>query len=248
MTLINRYGTQPQTAAQRRGGNGGGNNRAAGGGGNRGGGGGGNNRLPNVGLYAGKAGRAQANANPEAFFRSAVSNVGGLDYSGTPISEYADLFVAKLLDDYNAAMSSNQRLDATEWLRDTTGAGYGGKKGRTFDPGQLGLSGGALDAAYTDYYSNTNPRDYLVGQAGQQGGYVAGGGNADFQRFYQESYVPQLQAELAARRADEPKLSMADLVAGRNLGDEARRRYLARPSSQRLPGPANLAGRYSWWD
>lgn len=247
MTLINRYGTQPQTAAQRRGRGAGGNNRAAGGGGNRGGGGG-NNRLPNVGLYAGKAGRAQANANPEAFFRSAVSNVGGLDYSGTPIGDFSEEFVQKLLDDYIDDQSGNQRLDPIKYLRQTYGAGWGGKKGRTFDAGQLGLGGGALESAFTTNYSNTNPRDYLVGQAGQQGGYVAGGGNADFQRFYQESYVPQLQAELATRRANEPTLSMADLVAGRDLGDEARRRYLARPSSQRLPGPANLAGRYSWWD
>lgn len=234
------------------------NPRRGGGGGNRGaqpnrgggggGGGGGRNRLPNTGLYQGRAGEAQANQNPEAFFRSAVSGVGGLSYSGTPISEFSDDFIAKLLDDYNAAMSGSQRTSPVDYLRDTYGAGWEGKKGRDFNPGTLGLSGGALDTAYTNYYSNTNPIDYLTGQAVNVGGFAPGGGNQGFQEFYQANFVPQLQAELAGARAGNPNLSMADMIAGRDVVGEARTRYLNRPGSQRQLGPVNLGARWSWWE
>lgn len=246
--LINRFGTQPTAAAPRRRGGGGGNGVQPNRGGGGGGGGGGRNRLPNTGLYQGRAGEAQANQNPEAFLRSAVSGVGGLNYSGTPIGDFSERFVQKLLDEYNLAVSGNQRLSVPDWMRQTYGAGWEGKKGRTFNPGQLGSNGGALDAAFTENYSNEDPLNYLTGQAAKQGGFAAGGGNQDFQRWYQENQVPALMAELAGAQATDPNISMANLIAGRDLVGQARRRYLARPDTQRAPGPINLGSRWSWWE
>lgn len=246
--LINRrgLGAQPQpVSAQRRGG--GGQRRITGrGGGGRGGGG--RNHIPNIGLYHGRAGEAAANRNPEAFFRAGVSQVGGLGYSGTPIDQFSQEFIASLLDDYNSALSGNQRLSPLDWFKDQFNARWGGKKGRTFDPGTLGLSGGALGDAYTDWYSNTNPIDYLTGQATEQGGFLPGGGNQDYQNWFLTNYAPGVQAELAGARANDPTLSMADLIEGRDLVGQARARYLARPNARRQLGPVNLGSRWSWWD
>lgn len=248
MARRNNLGTQPAantTVAQRGRGGGGLINRH----GNRGGGGGGHRRLPqDMGLYHGRAGAAYANQNPEAFFRSAVQQLGGLDYSGTPLSEFSDDYVAKLLDQYTAAQAGTQGLSPIDFLRNTYGAGYGGKRSQVFDQGQLGLGGGALETAYRNWYSNTSPADFLVGQGTAQGGLAPSGGNADFQRYFQETYVPQLMAEQAGARALNPRISMADLIAGRDLVGEARRKYLVRPNAARQIGPANLAGRWSWWE
>ncbi|MBA3584384.1 MAG: hypothetical protein H0W36_07640 [Gemmatimonadetes bacterium] len=252
MGLINRYGTQPQpVSTQTRGG--GGVNRGMNRGPNRGGGGGGggNNRtrIPNTGLYHGRAGKGAANQNPESFFRSAVSRVGGLDYAGTPVSQFSEDFAAKLMEDYLAAQAGNQRLAPTKYLKTTYGgAGYDGKKGRSFDPGTLGLGGGAMDEAYTDWYSNQMPSDYLVGRSTNQGGFAPGGGNEDFQRWQQESYVPSVLAETAGARESNPRLSVADLMEGRDIAGESRRQYLARPNAARQFSPANLGGRWAWWE
>jgi hypothetical protein len=246
--LINRrgLGTQPQpvsTASRQNRQNrlhqrgGGGPNR--GGGGGSGGAGG---RLPNTGLYHGRAGRAFANQQPEQFFRSAVSRVGGLNYSGTPIDEFSQSFVSKLLDDYLAKQAGAQRLDPVKYLRQTYGAGFLGRKGRNFNPGTLGTEGGALDAAYQNYYSNTQPLDYLYGQEG------GGGANAEFDRYLQEQFNPGVVAETTVARAADPTANVNDLIAGRDLMGEARRRFLARPNAQRQPGPVNLGSRWSWWE
>ncbi len=244
--LINRrgLGTQPapMTGGQRMGGGG------RGGGGRGGGGGGGRNRIPNTGLYPGRQGQAAANQDPETFFRSAVQKLGGLDYSGTPLAEFSDDYVAKLMDEYNAAQAGNQRLSPVEWLRDTYGAEWGGKKGRNFDQGDLGLGGGALEQAYRNWYSNTSPIDFMVGQATAAGGLAPSGGNQEFQRYFQDTFAPGVMAAMAGARQANPQLSVADLIAGRDLADEARRRFMVRPNAARQIGPANLAGRWSWFD
>lgn len=238
-------GTQPQaTTVPQRGRGGGGliNRRGGGGGNNRN-----RNRIPNTGLWAGRAGQALANQQPEQFFRGAVSNLGGLDYSGTPLSEFSDEYVARLMDQYNAALATNQRLSPRDWMRNTYGAGYGGKRGNAFDAGSMGM-GGDLGAAYRNYYSNTSPLDFLVGEGVARGGLAPRGGNAEFQRFYQDTFAPGVLAEQAGARAANPSISMADLIAGRDLMGEARRQFLTRPNAARQIGPANLASRWSWWE
>lgn len=255
MGLINRrgLGTQQQVSAPRRPGGGGGNrgnqgvqaNRGSGG---HGGGHGGGNRLPNTGLYHGDAGEAAANLNPAQFFRTAVSKIGGLSYSGTPISQFSEDFASKLLDDYLNAQASRQRLSPLDYLRKTYRARFYGKGGSRFKPGSLGLEGGALDSAYNTWYSNTDPTGYLTGQATAQGGLIPGGGNSSFQDFYTNQFIPSVQAQLTGAQASDPTLSMADYVAGRDLLGDARRRFLARPGVLRGQGPVNLGARWSWWE
>jgi hypothetical protein len=253
MGLINRrgLGTQPSsssTSMRGRHNRGGGPRHIGGGGG--GGGGGGRNRIPNTGLYRGQAGKTAANQNPEQFFRTAVNRVGTLDYSGTPIGDFSESFIQKLLDDYLGAQASKQRLDPIKYLKQTYGAGFQGKKARTFNPGDLavGGEGSALDAAFTPYYSNTNTPAYLTGQIAQAGGHVPGGGNDQFARYVQDTYIPGVEADTAAARAADPTVNVSDLIAGRDLLGEARRRFLARGDSMRQPGVANASGRWSWWD
>ena len=87
-----------------------------------------------------------------------------------------------------------------------------------------------------------------MGQAASAGGFVPGGGNTQFQDWYQTSYIPGLEAELATAQQGNPQMSMRELVAGRDIVGEARRKYAVRPSTQRQPGPIGLSGRYSWWE
>ena len=254
--LINRFGTQP-TASSGPAGRGPGNNRGGqgrrGGGGNGGNGGGagggGRNRIPNTGLYFGRAGEGQANINPDAYFRAVTSRLGGLSYSGTPVSDFSEEFAAKLRDDYLAAQATRQRLSPVDYLRQTYGAGFRGRKGREFGAGTLGMQGGAMQGAYDDWFSGKDPTAFLTGRAAGQGGFAPGGGNQDFQTWYQTAYAPSLLAELeGARAGGDPTLTLNDLVAGRDLVGQARRRYLARPNAQRQIGPANAGARWSVWD
>lgn len=215
------------------------------GGGGSGGGGGGGNRIPNRGLWQGRTGKAAANQNPEAYFRNALTRAGGLTNSGTPMDQYSQALLARLLDDYNAALGRNQRVNPVKFLRRQHGAGPIGPKGRGFNTGDL------LDGEgdpFNDWYSNNLTPDYMVGRATDAGGLAPGGGNADYQRYFAEEYVPQVLAETAGARAADQSLSIHDLLAGRDLHEEARRRYLVRPTAARQFSPANLAGRWSWWE
>lgn len=251
MGLIQRrgLGSQPtvSTSASRRGG--GGVTRSRGGGGG-GGGGGGRNRIPNTGLYHGRAGEGAANQNPEQFFRNVVSRLGGLGFSGTPVSEFSQGYSAELLNSYLGAQAGKQRLSPIDWLKQQYGAGFFGNKGRDFQAGSLGdaASDGAFNEAYTDHYSNTRGDEFLAGEMTNAGGYVPGGGNAEYKKFLGAEFNPMLTAELAAARVATPEMSLADLIEGRDLTTEARARFLARPGAQRQLSPANLAGRWSWWE
>lgn len=127
--------------------------RGRGGGGNRnrnrnrggGGGGGGGNKTPKGGLYGGKAGEAAANQNPEVFLQSYLDKAG---LSGGASGSNWDRFMSEmaipdLMRQYNAATADNQRLSMPDWLRQNYGgAGWSGKRGRTFDAGTVGAQYG----------------------------------------------------------------------------------------------------------
>lgn len=256
MGLLNRrgLGAQPQAVSPRHTGGGGGNHGNQGAQGNRGGhGGGGGGKMPNTGLYYGKAGEAYANQDPQAYFRSVLSQLGGLNGDGSLTDQYSNVLAQKLMDDYAAqGLGPHQRTSPIDYLRKLYGAGWLGKKKDNFGfrAGTMSLADTTTDNGFSDWYSNTNTPAYLMGQASQSpgGGFVGGGGNSDFQSYYQNQFIPGLQSELTAAQVGNADMSMADLVAGRDLMGDARRRYLARPGQLRQQGPINNAARWSWYD
>jgi hypothetical protein len=250
MAKSNVYGTQPTAAPRGRG--------VAHS--NRGGGGGGgkktgtpSRKLPNTPLYAGKAGQAAANQDPESFINALLANAGMTDYSGTQYGDFAnEALPLSLMSAYGAR--GDQRQGITDYFQQQYGAGWnktGGNKKHPqygYSAGNLGAATGPLADQFVDYQSNVNPQEYLNVNMQRGGGIVPGGGNADFQQAVQAEFLPGVQAEWANAQRGNPTLSMDDFIAGRDLASEARNWWAMRGANRRQPGPISPAGRFSWWD
>jgi hypothetical protein len=201
-------GAAPQATAQRRGPK---QNQGLG----VGGGGGGNNRNKpknrqgggagaglDRGLYGDDAqGEAAGNQAPDAYIRNMLTQSGVLRGTGTTYDTWADDQLQKnILDKYNAAVGLNQGLSIADFMKQTYGAGYGGKKGKDFTAGNFAGSEGTA-ADWDKYQSDTETDTWLNNKLAGGGGFAAGGGNQDFQAWFGKQFAPQLAQGWEAAKA-----------------------------------------------
>jgi hypothetical protein len=201
------------------GGGGGGGGKRKAGGGLGAGGGGGANAGQDLGLYGGEAGKAAANAEPEQFIRNVLTQSGVLRGTGTSYDTWADEQLQKnILDAYNAAGGLSQGLDIQDFVRNTYGAGYGGKKGTEFTAGNFGGAQGTA-ADWDKYQSNTETDTWLNNKLAQGGGFIGGGGNQDFQAWFGQQFAPQIGQQWEAAKAAQMQAGPATQGAAGGAGN-----------------------------
>lgn len=201
---------------------------AIGGGGGGGGGGKGKNKVPQGGLYGGKPGEAAANLDPEAFIRAVLTQSGLISGSGSPMDVYAsDKMVSDMLNQYQSAVANDQRLSAVDWMNQTYGAGWQGKRGKNFQAGSLTADNPNVVAGYQTNYANSNPLSYFSTQA-----LLPQGGNTEFSDWYNTVFSPRLASEYEAAQQANPNLNVADWYAQQNVAGRAQSEYQGWRSNQ----------------
>jgi len=201
----------------------------------KGGGGGQDNTSlidPNMPMYWGPKGEQNANDNPAAYIHYILLKSGVLKSGITAYDDWANEQIEKnLLDDYLKTQGTGQGTGVVDWMRGLTGAGltgtdavYGGKHDTKLKtPGSYGYDLGDFskfqDAlSFATFQSEHDPAGYVNSLMG--GG---AGGDAEFQDWFNRTYVGQLQGELAAarRETNNPDLTLADFLKGRDVAGEA---------------------------
>jgi hypothetical protein len=109
--------------------------------------------------------------------------------------------VQRLLQGYSNAQDINQRLSPIDYFRNTYGAGYLGKHGQNFQAGSLPGTEGFGSDQYNDWLSNADPLSFLASAGVAGGAIMPNGGNSDFQQWYKQNFIPDVQAQLEAARA-----------------------------------------------
>jgi hypothetical protein len=215
---------------------------------NRGGGPGRKKGIPEGGLFHGKAGEAAANAAPDAFFRGALRGSGLTTGRGDPRDVFSqDTLLNDLLGQYELANQANQKLSAEDWMKNTYGASWAGKRGQNFQAGTLASLGGDIEDRFQDWTSNQEPLT-AASNAMRNQGFLASNANPDLANFVNTVLPGMFEQEWHNRQmAGESSLSMADFMAQQDP-DRIRRLYATRAPAYRQPSAARpMGGAWSWW-
>ncbi len=210
-------------------------------------GGSGNSRVPKGGLYGGKSGEAVGNQAPDAFFLNALRQGGVINDSGTELDTFTrDQSVQNLMGQYNAAQALNQRLSASDFLKQQYGAGYGGRRGQNFQAGSLTGATGPIAGQFQTNFANQNPLTHMATQGAKQG-FAASNGNDDFQNYFNTVYAPQQELQWRTAQRDNPQVNFDTFSAGLTP-EMAQRAFAHRAPRYRTPSAnAPTGGRWSWW-
>jgi hypothetical protein len=163
---------------------------------------------------------------------------GGGNSPQGPATFNAGTLPSTTVDSYNQWFSNT---DPLSYLRSNQSAGGG----RLENGGNADFQQWQDDAFAPGIQSQleaARANGYTVPGTGQIGTLPGGAGGGPG-----HSPSGALPHQSGGRVGPNPSLSLDDFIQGRDLVNEARNTYAFRSNAQRLPGPLNLSGRWSWW-